>query len=109
MPGQTKKLTKEELIANFKKDNMALSVMYERAEGDIVELHDVPVVPSPGNCIFIYENDKMTIVRWGKVLSIVYPINERVVMMAATSSAAQMKQLDKLMEREGNGEGSEVG
>jgi len=108
MMSPTKKPTVEELIVQFKADNMAISATYERKEGEIVEVHNVPVVMLPGSYICIYEGDKITIVRWGKVLSIVFPNNEKMLVTAAVSSAMQMKQMEKYVAKRDEEGGDEV-
>jgi hypothetical protein len=107
--GQNKKPTMEEMVEKFKKDNMAKSVVYEEKEGDEpIRMFDVPVVLSPGNCIFIYNGDYIIIVRWGKVLSVTFPATERMLRVAAVSAEMQDKFFEKMMEQRANG-GNEVG
>jgi len=108
MMGQNKKPTMEEMVEKFKKDNMALHVMYEVREGEIVEKHHVPVVLSPGNCIFIYDGGEIHIVRWGKFLRVVFEATERMLRVAAVSAEMQDKFFEKMMEHRNN-EGHEVG
>ena len=108
MMGQNKKPTMEEMVEKFKKDNMAIRVVYEQLEGELVDRLNVPVVLSPGNCIFIYDGDKITIVRWGKVISVTFPATERMLRVAAVSAEMQDKFFEKMMEQRNSG-GSEVG
>jgi len=81
---------KKNAMEKFKKDNMVLRITWNSGiSNQLKQKENVAVLPRPGLYVLIVEDTEITMIRWGQVIEMVFPPNNKItdILIAAVDKA----------------------